>query len=83
MLESMQNLANNGRVKPLVAKLAGLMGIRVVGRASDKGDLEPLYKCRGEIKALEAIFQRLKDDGLKTGKVYIAHCFNENAGVRL
>lgn len=80
MLESMKNLANNGRVSPLVAKMAGLLGIRVVGKASDKGDLEPLNKCRGEIKALEAIVQHLKSLGLKKGKVKIAHCFNENAG---
>lgn len=79
MLESMKNLANNGRVSPLVAKMAGILGIRVVGRASDKGDLEQLNKSRGEAKALEAIVQHLKQLGLKSGKVRIAHCFNEKA----
>lgn len=79
MLESMKNLANNGRVSPLVAKMAGLLGIRVVGKASVRGDLEPLNKCRGEAKALETIVRHLRDSGLKTGKVRIAHCFNENA----
>jgi fatty acid-binding protein DegV len=33
-LESMHNLANNGRVSPLVAKFAGALGIRVIGKAS-------------------------------------------------
>ena len=42
MLESMRNLANNGRVSHLVAKFAGLLGIRVVAKASDVGDIEPL-----------------------------------------
>lgn len=79
MLESMQNLANNGRVSPLVAKMAGLLGIRVVGKASDQGDLEPLNKCRGEKKALETIVSHLKSFGVKQGKVRIAHCFNEDA----
>lgn len=79
MLESMQNLANNGRVSPLVAKMAGLLGIRVVGKASDRGDLEPLNKCRGEIKALETILEHLKNSGLKKGRVKIAHCFNNKA----
>lgn len=83
MLESMKNLANNGRVSPLVAKMAGLLGIRVVGKASDEGDLEPLNKVRGEIKALETIVQHLKELGLKKGKVLIAHCFNEAAGNQL
>lgn len=83
MLESMKNLANNGRVSPLVAKMAGLLGIRVVGKASERGDLEPLNKCRGEAKALDTIVQHLKEMGLKEGKVRIAHCFNEEAGKKL
>ncbi len=76
MLESMKNLANNGRVSPLVAKMAGILGIRLVGRASDKGDLEPISKCRGEKKALETIVQQLIDGGLKNGRVRITHCIN-------
>jgi len=83
MLESMKNLANNGRVSPLIAKMAGLLGIRVVGKASDKGDLEPLNKCRGEAKALETIVLHMKSIGFKGGKVRIAHCFNKNASEKL
>ncbi len=83
MLESMRNLANNGRVSPLVARMAGVLGIRVVGKASDKGDLEPLHKCRGEAKALTAIVKELESAGLRHGRVNIAHCFNEEAGKRL
>ncbi len=79
MLESMKNLANNGRVSPIIAKMAGLLGIRVVGRASDKGDLEQLAKCRGEAKALDAIVEYLKSFGVKEGKVIISHCFNPDA----
>ena len=79
MLESMKNLANNGRVSPVVAKMAGLLGIRVVGKASDRGDLEPLNKCRGEKKALETLVEHMKNMGLQSGKVRIAHCFNEEA----
>lgn len=83
MLESMKNLANNGRVSPLVAKMAGIMGIRVVGKASAQGDLEPLNKPRGEAKALEAIVANLKELGFKGGRIKIAHCFNENAAKAL
>ncbi|MBQ7322705.1 MAG: DegV family protein [Clostridia bacterium] len=79
MLESMKNLANNGRVSPIVAKMAGLLGIRLVGKASDRGDLEPLNKCRGEKKALETIVAHMKEMGLRQGKVRIAHCQNEDA----
>ena len=83
MLASMKNLANNGRVKPIVAKAAGLMGIRVVGKASEEGDLEPLDKCRGEKKALEALVHRMKSMNYAGGKVKIAHCFNEPAAKKL
>ena len=54
-LESLNNFAANGRVSPAVAKLAGVLGIRIVGKASDAGTLEPTDKCRGEAKAVSTI----------------------------
>ena len=79
MLESLQNFANNGRIKPIVAKAVGLLGIRLVGKASDEGQLQPLDKCRGERKAIEAIAELLGEAGLKKGKVILHHCFNPDA----
>ena len=79
MLESLNNFAANGRVSPAVAKIAGVLGIRIVGKASDVGTLEPTDKCRGEAKSLSAIVKHLKESGLKTGKVQLAHCQNETA----
>lgn len=78
-LESLTNLARNGRVSPAVAKIAGVLGIRVVGVASDHGTLEPLHKVRGEKKALETLFDDMKNRGYKGGTVRIANCFNEEA----
>ena len=83
MLESMKNLANNGRVKPLVAKAAGILGIRAVGKASDIGTLELLDKCRGSKKALSAILANMKKIGFSGGKVIINHCFNIEAAKQL
>lgn len=83
MLESMKNLSNNGRVKPLVAKAAGLLGIRVIGKASDKGDLEPLHKCKGQERSVHYIAEKLKEFGCKNGKIRISHCFNLEAAQRL
>ena len=83
MLESLKNFAANGRVSPAVAKIAGVLGIRIVGRASDQGTLEPISKCRGEEKALAAILHSLKESGLFRGKVRIAHCRNETAARKL
>ena len=79
MLESLQNLANNGRVSKIVAKAAGILGIRLVGKASDVGTLEPLEKCRGEKKALTSLLKRMVDQGYEGGKVRISHCLNEAA----
>ena len=79
MLESMKNLANNGRVSPIAAKMAGILGIRAIGKASDEGRLEMLDKCRGEKKALDTIVARLREVGLRDGKVKIGHVSNEGA----
>jgi fatty acid-binding protein DegV len=79
MLESLQNLANNGRVNKIVAKAAGILGIRAVGKASDVGTLQPLEKCRGEKKATTSLLAQLTTLGYEGGKVRINHCMNENA----
>ncbi len=76
-LESLHNLANNGRVNPIVAKLAGLIGIRVVGAASAEGTLEIIEKVRGALKAVESLIQNMKAYGYTGGKVRIHHCENE------
>lgn len=83
MLESMKNLANNGRVSSLAAKAGGILGIRAIGKASDKGDLESLDKCRGEAKALESILFQMKKLKFNSGKVRIAHCLNLCAAEKL
>ena len=83
MLKSLKNFANNGRVSPAVAKIAGFMGICIVGRASDEGTLELSHKCRGELRSLETILADLEKFGLKEGKVRIAHCQNEEAALKL
>lgn len=83
MLKSLKNFAANGRVSPAVAKIAGVLGICIVGKASDQGTLEPMHKCRGEAKALSAIAEYMKSCGLSVGKVRIAHCMNEAAAVKL
>jgi len=76
-LESLTNLARNGRVSPLVAKAADILGIRVVGCASAQGTLEPMHKCMGEKKALAVLVQSMEKMGYRGGKVRISHCCNE------
>ena len=76
VLESMQNLANNGRVSPLAAKAAGLLGIRAIGRASDIGTLEMLSKSRGEKRCAPDTYNAMKELGYKGGKVRIGNVLN-------
>lgn len=82
MLESLKNLANNGRVSHAVAKITGILGIRLVGKALE-GVLEPLDKCRGSKKALQVIVDRMKEMGYQGGKVRIAHCLNPDGAKEL
>lgn len=83
MLESMRNLANNGRVSKLASKAAGILGIRAVGKASNKGDLELLDKCRGQDKAISSIIKTMKELGYSGGKVRIANCLNQIGAQKL
>ncbi|MDO4487492.1 MAG: DegV family protein [Eubacteriales bacterium] len=78
-LESLSNFAKNGRVKPAVAAITSILGIRLVGRASVDGELEPLHKCRGEKKAIRQIFDSMKESGFTGGKVRISHTMNKAA----
>ena len=82
-LESLANLARNGRVKPAVAAVARMLGIRVIGQASEVGELDVLCKTRGEHGALERIVLELKDHGYNGGKLQISHCDNPAAAERL
>ena len=76
-LQSLVNLARNGRVSHAVAKIASVLGICIVGKASDEGTLEPLHKCRGEKSALKTMYKTMKEMGFAGGKVRISHCLNE------
>lgn len=75
-LESFKNLANNGRINKTVARIAGVLGIRVVATASREGTIELTDKCRGERNTVRAFLSHLKEAGFTGGKIYIAHCKN-------
>jgi len=75
-LQSLANLARNGRVNPAVAKLAGVLGIVIVGKASDVGTLQQMHKCRGEKRAIDTLYKEMKAHGYAGGRVRIGHNFN-------
>lgn len=72
----LDNLARNGRVSMAVAKFAGLLDIRIVGKASAEGTLEPLHKSRGEKRMLKALLETMEAEGFTGGKVIIRHADN-------
>lgn len=76
-LESLTNLARNGRVSPAVAAIAGVLNIRIVGNAQD-GQIVPVHKSRGQKKAMQALVDMLTERGLREGcLIRIAHCFGQ------
>ncbi len=82
-LESLHNLANNGRVSPAIAKIASLVGLRMVGDVSKEGQLHPTDKCRGEKKNIAGILRNMKRLGYHGGKLLIDHCCNEKASASI
>ncbi len=80
-LASVENFARNGRVNPALAKIVGILGIRIFGCASPAGELHPLHKCRGEKQVFPVFLNEMKKMGYAGGRVRIAHTQNE-AGAR-
>lgn len=76
-LRSLHNLVVNGRVNPAIGAIVGLLGIRVIGCASPKGELEIVSKARGEKKAVQANLTAMRERGYSGGSVRITHCNNE------
>ena len=76
-LESMMNLARNGRVSPAAAKIAGILGIRACGDVK-AGMITPVHKPRGARKATQTLVEMMKERGFYDGaQLRIAHCFGE------
>lgn len=83
VLSSLKNLANNGRVSGTVAKISGLLGIRIIGQASNEGTLQVTGKAKGEKKALCEALKQMQATGYTGGKVRIHHCRNLEAAKSL
>lgn len=77
VLESLDNFVKNGRVSKLQGSMAGLLGIKIFGCASEQGTLEVMQKCRGKLSAYEKMVQEMVKRGYHGAKVVISHCFNQ------
>lgn len=83
MLSSIRNLARNGRVNKVEAAAVGMLGIRLVGKASDKGELELLSKSRGEKAGIRELAKQIQALGCSGAKIAISHCNNEKGVQKL
>lgn len=77
ILQSLHNLALNGRVNIAVAKVAKMLNIDVVGTASNEGKLEPISKVRGMKRAFKEVLNLMEERKYRGGRVIIDQCRNE------
>lgn len=75
-LERMQHCADNGRAGHDKIMGVGVMGVRAIGKAGTRGDLEVLEKCRGKRKSMLSLINHMKEMGYAGGRILIAH--NQN-----
>ena len=73
VLEELDNLANNGRVNPAIAKLTHLLNLYVYGTASDAGEFKMLGKMRGGKHLLRKLVKVMEKQGYVGGRVFIDH----------
>lgn len=78
-LQSIQMLANAGRVSPFIAKAVGILDMRMIGEANDEGRLELVDKHRGYNRTLAGTFKHMLKKNYAGGKVVISHNRNEQA----
>ena len=77
VLQSLENLMKNGRVSKLQGSLATVLGIKLLGAASEEGTLEVIQKVRGKYNAYDKLVEELVAMHYKGSKIVIAHCYNE------
>ncbi|MBP3892115.1 MAG: DegV family EDD domain-containing protein [Solobacterium sp.] len=83
LLESLQNLAKNGRLNPTIAKIAGLLGIRFLGKGSEKGTIQQAAIAKGPKRAMSAMYNEIKKLGYVGGKMRISNCLNLETATQL
>ena len=82
-LESVENLAKNGRIPMAIAKIANFLNIRFIGKPTPEGTITPVYNVRGAKKNIAKIVEEMVAQGFNGGKVWISHCLNLEAAENL
>ena len=71
------NLAKAGRIPKAAGVIANKLNIRVLGTASEAGEIKLVGHTRGEKKMLGKIVDTMETDGFAGGEVVIDHVENE------
>ena len=75
-LESLHNLAQNGRINKNVATVIEKLGVRMIGTASEIGTLKVNGACKGAKKLPAAIIKKLKAAKFNGKKLSMCHVEN-------
>lgn len=78
-LKSLHNMSQNGRVSKVLAAAIGVIGISLIGTASEEGKLEMVSKARGDKKVVAAILEQMETAGCNGQRIRISHV--ENPGL--
>ncbi len=73
VLESLHNLAQNGRVNKNIATVIQKLGVRMIGIASEIGTIKVVGACKGSKKLPAAIIKKLKAAKYNGKKLSICH----------
>ena len=76
VLHSVANLVRNGRLNKIIGSAINVLGIKLVGRASVEGTLEPFGKGRGTSKIIKNILAEMKDTKYTGGNAISSHANN-------
>lgn len=76
-LKSLHNFAQNGRVSKALASAVGVLGISIIGIASEEGTLQPIEKSRGDKRVVAKLTEQLRKLSYNGGKLRISHVQNE------
>ena len=72
-----ENLAKAGRIPKAAGVIANKLNIRVLGTASEEGEIKLVGHTRGEKKMLGKIVDTMEAEGFTGGEVVIDHVENE------
>jgi DegV family protein with EDD domain len=83
MLDNVDNLVNNGRMKRIAGIAVNVLGINIMVKPSISGEVEVIGKTRGTTKCLLGLLKKMAEYGYTGGKVIIGCCENHDAAVKM